>query len=350
MQPKAKLLESRMGRKRRVCIYGGTKVGAELRRVISRLVPAIIKELEAVIISGGVKRNTKLKPTEQRSVDLAVLTAVKRYAKSEKERPESYMEAWIPDPDRSTRPHIIRMSKKDDVAIEILDNRSDLGRRLRLVRDVDLLVTVGGKTHTETTLEQALETDTPALPLPFTGGDSKKFWSVYKQHIQEWFPALDDDKAHTLERFSPKSSSKEHEEIVKVIVEVLASARVKCLVLLPYDDTRNWTVIKRAVEQEMCVERVDRKATNKTISENFAHSVKECLAIVADVTDANPSVMYEIGFARAMGIAPFLFSHRPIDKLPVYLREQNVIIVKGHDQLSEEISKYLRGTRRPDTR
>ena len=243
--------------------------------------------------------------------------------------------------------------KKDGITVKIMKERSDLGRRLRLVRDVDQLVTFKGKRHTETVLEQALEVNRPALPLPFTGGDSKYFWKTYKSRIQKSFPALNDTHACQLERFSPGLSREKDAAIIQLIVEILASARFKLLVLLPYDDEHNKIyedTIEPAVSTEMVPDRLDRTVSNRTISQNFAQSFRECLAIIADVTQENSSVMYEIGYARAKGTMPFLFSHRPIDdlKLPVYLTEQNVMVVKDDDELREGIRNYLRATMKRD--
>ena len=342
------------GRKRRVCIYGGTGLSTEMERFLSELTPAIIKGLDCVIISGGVKRNKKLKKSIQCSVDPTVLKAAKRYAKAEKCSLDSIFQAWIPDPNRSTRIHIERMSKKrDGVTVKILTERSDLGRRLRLVRDVDQLVTVTGKRHTETVLEQALELNRPALPLPFSGGDSKDFWKTYKSRIQAWYPALNDNRVLELENFTPGLSQERDAEIIKLIVKILASARFKCLVLMPYDTEHNElyeNTIKRAVSTEMCPERLDREISNMTISENFDQSVRECVAIIADITQANASVIYEIGYVRAKGTNPLLFSRKPIDnlKLPVYLTEQNVIVVNDEEELSTRIRNYLRSTMKRD--
>ena len=340
------------GRKRLVCIYGGTDA-IEMERFLLELTPAIIEGLNCVIVSGGVKRNKKVKKSMQCSVDLTVLKAAKHYAKTTGQDIDSFFQAWIPDPERSTRKHIERISKADGVTTKIMKERSDLGRRLRLVRDVDQLVTVKGKRHTETVLEQALELDRPALPLPFSGGDSEYFWKTYKSRIQQWFPALSDIHAHELERFSPGLSREKDAAIIQLIVEILASARFKCLVLMPYDTEHNKIyedTIKPAVTTEMSPDRLDREVSNRTISQNFAQSVRECLAIIADVTQANSSVIYEIGYAKAKGTTPFLFSRGPIDhlKLPVYLTEQNVMVVNDDNELREGIRNYLRATMKRD--
>ena len=341
-------------RKLRICIYGSTDAEPELESFVARLTYAILKALPSVIISGGVKQNLKVKKGKG-SVDLAALEGAQQYVAETKDKSVQLKDcfwAWVPDPSRTTRPHIVRMSKKDGVTVKVLKQRSDLGRRLRMIRDIDLLVTVRGKVHTETVLEQALETDTPALPLWFTGGDSKKFWNQYKPEIQSWFPALSEKLVGRINRFRLDSPPAEHEQIIQLFIRVLASARVsRCLVLLPFDREHNRLydeVVKPAVDRLMMAVRLDRRPGSTTINQNFSEALDYCRAVVADITQPNLSVMYEIGYAHAKGISPFLFCRRPIspEALPVYVAARNVTVVQDNDDLSEKILAYLQDVMR----
>lgn len=336
-------------RKLRICIYGSTDAEPKLEDFVAQLTNTILKELPSVIISGGVKRNLKVKEGKG-SVDLAVLKGARKYAEEMKDKGVKLKDcfaAWVPDPSRTTRPHIVCMSEDDGVTVKVLKQRSDLGRRLRMIRDIDLLVTVRGKTHTETVLEQALETNTPAFPLWFSGGDSKKFWNQYKQEIHSWFPALSDIIISKINRFRLESSCGEHKEIIQLIIGVLASARVsRCLVLLPFDDEHNRLydeVVKPAIEQLMIAVRLDRQSDSRTINQNFRKALDYCRAVVADITRPNLSVMYEIGYAHAKGISPILFCRRPLSlkKLPVYVAARNVTVIHDSKDFSDHIFSYL---------
>ena len=337
------------GRKLRVCIYGSTDAEPGLEQFIERLTCTILKELPAILISGGVKLNKKVK-RDKKSVDWATLEGARLFV--EKKRDVSLkacFEAWVPDPSWSTRPHIVRMTEDDGVTVKVMEQRSDLGRRLRLIRDIDLLVTVRGKVHTETVLEQALETDTPALPLWFAGGDSTKFWNRYRDQIQSWFPALTDHQVSQFERFQLESAVGEHERMIKMIIDILASARVsRCLALLPFDDEHNDFYdqeLKPIIERQMIAVRLDRQPVSQSIDRNFQNALDNCRAIVADVTQPNLSVMYEIGYAHAKGISPFLFRRQPLSqgKLPVYVTSRNVAVIDENKDLSDLILNYLLG-------
>ena len=193
-------------RKLRVCIYGSTDLDRPLADFVRQLTLSVLKKLDVVIVTGGVKRRKWVKRHLQ-SVDQAAYEGAKQYADDRKDVDlKNCFEAWIPDPDQSRRPEIIRMPEDYKIGRKIMKERSDLGRRLRMIRDVDIVLTVKGKIHTERVLEQALETGTPALPLPFSGGDSKDFWDKKKSQIQSWFPALSVETAGRLEHFRRRVS------------------------------------------------------------------------------------------------------------------------------------------------
>lgn len=107
--------------------------------------------------------------------------------------------------------------------------------------------------------------------------------------------------------------------------------------------------IESAVNTEMVADLLHHTPSNTTISANFSRSLDRSLAVIADLTKENTSVMYEIGYARANGLVPFLFSRKPIGdrRLPVYLTEQNVLVADG-DDLRAAIRTYLRGVLKRD--
>ena len=57
--------------------------------------------------------------------------------------------------------------------------------------------------------------------------------------------------------------------------------------------------------------------------------MRESTAVIADITELNENVMYEIGFAHALGITPLLYTREAarINKLPVYFRTLNIRLV-----------------------
>jgi hypothetical protein len=65
-----------------------------------------------------------------------------------------------------------RMSTDHDAAVRIMAGRTPLGRRLAMVANVDLVVTISGSVHREFVVEQALGPGIPVVPIPDGGGSS----------------------------------------------------------------------------------------------------------------------------------------------------------------------------------
>lgn len=232
-----------------------------------------------------------------------------------------------------------------------MGQRSALRRRLALVRGVDLIITVAGRRHTEIVLEEALETDTPALPLAFAHGDSKTFWKANKSQIVRWF-SLHEEDVRTLDQLTLKELAEQTDHALETILGAVSRARIgKCLVLLPFDSRHDKLfdeVIEGAVESVMLPDRLDYTPGSDVIRKNFFDAIEECRALIADVTEANPNVMYEIGYAHGKGITPLLFS-RTADpdslELPVYLRDLKIETVDLDSELENAIREYLTSTK-----
>jgi len=91
-----------------------------------------------------------------------------------------------------------------------MGERSALRRRLALVREVDAIITIAGRRHTEIVLEEALETNTPVLPLAFARGDSKRFWKANKKQIVQWFSLAENELpawSNSISRIFPSTST-----------------------------------------------------------------------------------------------------------------------------------------------
>ena len=336
-------------RTKRICIYGGTDLTQAEAEFVEELSYQILKQLDAVIVTGGVKVNYKV-PQGTVPADLAALNGARRFALERSEPVPTFFQAWIPDPGKKTRSSIERMTA-DDIGGEPVEmrERSALGRRLAMVREVDLVVTISGKKHTETVLEQALEIGRPALPLPFTGGDSADFWGSEFPTITKWFPALSADDFDSFRELQWHDVGS-REAIVNRVIQILGSARLdKCLVLMPYDSGQDKiyaTVIQPAIEEHMEPVRLDASHNSDEIRQNFSSALDGCRDIIADVTDGNVSVCYELGWAHALGRLPLMFSLRPLEaiKLPVYLTSRNIVVVKDLADLPAIITARLADT------
>jgi hypothetical protein len=89
-------------------------------------------------------------------------------------------------------------------------------------------------------------------------------------------------------------------------VEILPFRQVKCFVIMPFDQKRNFlydTVIKPTLELHPSIvfdfKRADESLTTGKISEEIVEFIRDAQIIIADITSANPNVYYELGYAHA---------------------------------------------------
>lgn len=91
-------------------------------------------------------------------------------------------------------------------------------------------------------------------------------------------------------------------------------------VAMPYDesfeDTYLVSIREAAKKRGLICNRVDNKFLNQTIIQSIHDGIERCEAVVADVSGANPNVMYEVGVARAKGRPVAQISSTPLKKLP----------------------------------
>jgi hypothetical protein len=287
--------------------------------------------MPAVIVTGGSKYSRKESQEEANpiSTDVAALEGATRYANQQGVPLEDCYEAWIPEPDLDTREDIqvVRMSEEDGITVRVMPGRTPLGRRLAMVAGVDMVVTISGKKHTEVVVEQALELGLPVLPIPNARGESE---TLLKKHRKRIATAFDPKALDKCLNWVSKSIDGNPDAAAKAVIELLDTAKVgKCLVLLPYDDVHKQlytSLIKPAVAKHMIPVRLDHLPRSGAIYSSFADAVQTSLAVIADITELNHNVMYEIGFAHGRGVEPLLYTRETnrLEHLPVYFKTLNV--------------------------
>lgn len=125
-----------------------------------------------------------------------------------------------------------------------------------------------------------------------------------------------------------------------------------CFVIMPFNDEYNElyeNYLKRLIEHQLksvkCF-RVDEFHTaKKKKTEVIEEKIKDCAFAIADITEKNPNVFYEIGFARALGKTVILIKNKHIGKLPFDIRELEVLIYDrdkiGYNDINKQILASL---------
>ena len=182
------------------------------------------------------------------------------------------------------------------------------------------------------------------LPITHAGGDSKKLMEKYRTRIAAAFEPGAMDRC--LEQVS-RDIGREPAAAARAIVELVRTAKVgRCLVLLPYDDAHNELYASRiepSIAKWMFPKRLDRFPKSEEIQVAFADAVRASTAVIADITELNENVMYEIGYARASGITPLIYTRSAdrLENLPVYLRSLNVRLASVKAPIETLIDGYL---------
>jgi hypothetical protein len=224
-----------------------------------------------------------------------------------------------------------------------MTGRTPLGRRLAMVAGVDIVITISGKRHTEVVVEQALELGVPVLPIPNAGGDSGDLLLNYRERIAGFDPgALDKCLAEVSTAIDDNP-----EMAAQAVVNLIRTAKVgRCLLLLPYDDVHNrlyTSLIEPIVARHMIPVRLDRLAKSEATYTSFADAISTSSAVIADITQLNENVMYEVGYAHGRGLTPLIITRNAarLEQLPVYFRTLNVRLASEETPLDILIEDYL---------
>ena len=336
-------------RRVRVCIYGGTDLQGSPPKFVSALAYEVLNAMPAVIVTGGF-RHSHRKPNAT-STDVAALEGAQRYSLERAVDLRECFEAWVPEPSLDSRPDVsgvVRMTADDGITLRVITGRTPLGRRLAMVGDVDVVVTISGKTHTEVVIEQALDLGIPVLPIPYAGGDSRAMLKAHRSKIETYFSpgALDDCL-----RVVSTTMKSEPSTAAKAVVSLVETARIgKCLVLLPYDEYHNRlysSTIEPAISKYMVPIRLDQIPKSAAIYASFADAITTSAAVIADISMLNENVMYEVGYAHGRGLEPLIYATDPsrLDRLPIYFRTLNVHAATDATQVERLIDEYLRSIR-----
>ncbi len=320
---------------------------------ISELAYQVLDSMSAVIVCGGFKHSNE-KPNAV-STDVAALRGAERYAKEHKANKvnlKDCYEAWIPDPGLDSREDgedlkgIVRMSEADGITVRVMTGRTPLGRRLAMVGDVDIVVTIYGRQHTEVVVERSLDLGLPVLPIPDAGGDSEQLLRKYRPLIAKSFAPGGLDRC--LSKISKRVKDRRPDLAARAVIKLIQSAKIgRCLVLLPFDKEHNSlyaSTIEPAVTRHMIALRLDRLPSSEAIYTHFADAIQTSSAVIADITILNENVMYEVGYSHGRGLKPLIFTRNEarLEQLPVYFQALNVRLASDPQSVETIIEEYLR--------
>ena len=96
-----------------------------------------------------------------------------------------------------------------------------------------------------------------------------------------------------------------------------------------------------AVRCGIQAERVDKVQSNDRITDIILDSIKKAEYVIVDITNSQPNVFYEAGFAQGIGKTP-IFIAKDGAKLEFDLKDYPVIFFKNLKQLKDDLEARLR--------
>ncbi|MDX1545500.1 MAG: hypothetical protein R3247_00845 [Rhodothermales bacterium] len=220
-------------------------------------------------------------------------------------------------------------------------------RRFQMVRAADVVVSVAGSTGGPECIRLAQALELPALPLLFTGAASARMeedaesFGLGKEEITEWLRLAEEPDAD----LTPYAG--------RVVDLTMERALLPCFVAMPYGDASVETMYEVSIRPAIREAgyrpiRSDEESRPGVILTQMLDAIQEAGAMVALLSDeryrrheaggtdggggtevqgsaaVNPNVMYEVGYARALGI-PCVLLAEDAGALPFDLRVDRTI-------------------------
>jgi hypothetical protein len=338
-------------KEKRIAIYGGTDLDAASQEFVRFLAQAILRSSDDIVVmTGGFRANPK-KP-QSVSTDSQVVKGIEDLPGIQPSAVNKRLSILQPDPVKDRADALRYRPEETHAAIVTLDGTTARQRRFKLVTAATAIVTVKGVVHTSMVLDTALAVGRPFLPLPFTGGDSREYWDDCKEQICGWFRIPAEVAAQMESVNLPRSTEAERRRLADLIAGILARAIERvCLLALPFH-ARYRQFYQEVIEPAITAagytpRRLDEIMYSGRVLSEYFRGLHDCDRVIADVTDYNPNVMYEIGYAHSLNIFPLLIDATPVGDqlgrdLPFYLKDHVVYRYDGTEQGGTTLAEMIR--------
>lgn len=117
-------------------------------------------------------------------------------------------------------------------------------------------------------------------------------------------------------------------------------------VLMPFssdfDDIYKLGIKAAATDAEAYAERLDEQIFDEGMLDRIFNQINKADIVVADMTDRNPNVFYEVGYAHALGKKIILLTKKS-DDIPFDLKHQQHLVYEGSiTKLKELLTKKIK--------
>lgn len=266
------------------------------REIAEKLGAAVAREASWRLLTGGAIGKSDRCGKDKGGVDYhAAIGAQRAIADPEKER-----EKILTIHPRDGRSDLFQIG-----AVSRSRAKSTPARRFELVSRADVIVLIEGHEGSAQIVEYSVAAGKPVIPLACTGGESRRVWEPGRF------------RAELLQSLGVQDPSSELDAIEKggELPEVLIDTcihlmrrllRPACFVVMPFNLSHSkalWEdVLRPAIEQTgLTATRGDLVFNVGEILEDVRRCITEAAVVVVDISGTNPNVMYELGYAHALG-------------------------------------------------
>lgn len=323
----------------KILVCGSSSLTIQLHPFAQALGRAIVETSDLVLITGGFKEGiSKDGLTKPLGTDFLVAS--------------SAMEAlYTLNIDASQR--IITMLPQSDFdsirrfpyGHVVIVKKSNLrSRRYSMVLTSDAVIAIEGHDGTEEIIDLAWVAGKPILPIPCTGGAAQRTWTRYKQELLAKFEVTSNE----LDFLESLSSDVEH--LAKLSVSLVRRClKPRCFVAMKIGNPPMplaFETMRRVIDRKGYMPiRVDQEPFLGSIVEAIWNAIRSSDVVIADITDYNPNVFYELGIAHALSKPTILtvfneYGRVPQD-IPFDIRIQRVLTYGTVDSLEKQLDQHI---------
>lgn len=134
-----------------------------------------------------------------------------------------------------------------------------------------------------------------------------------------------------------------HREAVPEIVEKARTVFTAMPFAAEHEDVYFVAMVDAARAVRAACRRLDREDYAGDVVQKLTSLIRECDVVIADITDANPNVLYEVGYAYALKCPTVHICSTPLDELPFDVRNWNTLAyTKGRTHaLRDDLTRRL---------
>jgi len=174
------------------------------------------------------------------------------------------------------------------------------GRRFELVFRADAVVTIEGK-ETSKIIEYTIASGKSIIPIPCTGGASFEMWKTYRNELIESLRLENSDKEIEILESGLGTPALVVDTCMNILKKLL---RPTCFILMPFSAPHSEKLYRKYLKKWLLERgyqpiRSD-EVYSMSIFEDIENYIKKAQIIIADLTDLNPNVLFELGYAYAL--------------------------------------------------